>query len=217
MTGLLLAKGVVERLEDTRLDCAPPLTLKQRAKAFVESSVVYEYPKGGWRGESPPNPEEDLSCDCRFGFRWDGKSHYRSCDFKDLQRVGLWWPVHDMPEHLWLYERRRQWGQFWKGGYETSTQWHGGTSPSLWRVRVAGIPESVGWVIGIGCLNRWAAFFADGTPCPYLAGPWEYVPVSSPRWQEQFGARSIHPTRWEAALAIFSGLIDAYGPRGGEG
>ena len=193
----LLAEGVVERLEDSQLDCVPPLTLKQRAKAFVESSVVYEYPKGGWRGQSPPDLDED---------------EVRGRIMGSVQPVTDWQPAHDMPEHLWRYERSRQWASFYAGrGRPTVGKWRGGHDPRVWRVHVCGISEPVGWVMGSGMLNRWGAYFPDGVECLYLAGPWEQVAVRS-RWQQSLGVRIVHPTRWGAAFAVFSGLIDAYGP-----
>ena len=193
----LLAEGVVERLGDSRLDCVPPLTLKQRAKGFVESSVVYEYPKGGWRGQSPPDLDED---------------EVRGRIMGSVQPVTDWQPAHDMPEHLWRYERARQWGSIYtRHGRPTVGNWKGGRDPRVWRVHVCGISEPVGWVMGTGTLNRWRAFFSDGAECPYLAGPWEQVAVRS-RWRQQLGVRIVHPTRWGAAFAVFSGLIDAYGP-----
>ena len=201
----LLAEGVVQRLEDSRLDCVPPLTLKQRAKAFVESSVVYEYPKGGWRGQSPPDLDED---EVRGRFM----SH-------SVQPITDWQPAHDMPEHLWRYERATQWsscfarhsGPYRAGSQTLVAKWRGGYSPRVWRVHVCGVSEPVGWVMGSGMLNRWGAYFPDGVECLYLAGPWEQVAVRS-RWRQELGVRVVHPTRWGAAFAVFSGLIDAYGP-----
>lgn len=222
MSNGLLANNVAERLGDAPLACGAPLTLKQRAKAFVESSVVYQYPKGGWRGESPPNPEEDFHrCWCRdLNLK---RPHVRTCWWKNIERVEHWEPLHDMPEHLWLQERRLQWhpravrkfddkgNRLPLSDWDDVTTWHGGWSRRVWKIRVLDIPGTVGWLAGVGCVNKWAVFFADGTPCPYLAGPWQYVPVSSHR-QAQFGAHIIHSTRWEAAFAVISGLIDAYGP-----
>ena len=196
--------------------------LKQRAKAFVDSSVVCQYPNGGWRGESPPNPEEDLSnhpfphkhCLCWINRNRTGESHSRNCWWKNIERIDNWEPLHDMPKHLWLSERSEQWhpiqipafddnGNRLPHSYEDQvTTWRGGRSKLVWKIRALDIPETVGWIMGIGCLNRWAAFLPDGTPCPHLAGPWERVPVNS-RWQERFGVPIVHSTRWEAALSLW--------------
>ena len=135
--------------------------------------------------------------------------HMRLCDFEflsDLQRVQKWEPLHDIPERLWRYERRRQW--MGKRG------WCGGARPSLWRVDTADVPQGVGWLVGTGA--NWAAFLADGTPCPYLAGPWERlrkVRANMPWSETQLDVHVMHRTRWEAMFAMFCALIDAYGPR----
>ena len=46
----LLAKDVLNRLKDD-FDSLTPVTLKQKAKIFVESTMVCEYPKRGWGAE----------------------------------------------------------------------------------------------------------------------------------------------------------------------
>jgi len=53
----------------------------------------------------------------------------------------------------------------------------------------------------------WGAWSPDKSQCLHLAGPWEHVPTRS-QWQTALGARIIHPTRWEAAFALYAGLMD---------